>query len=229
MLVLFDIDGTLLLSRGAGVHSMEVAGRRLFHPGFSMAGVSFAGMLDTLIWRRAAEVNGIEDHERHEPAFRQAYIEAFEAAFRDRSAVSRTLPGVADLLASLAGTEAVIGLVTGNYPETGTLKIREAGLDPDQFVTAAWGCDGGHRRELPPLAIERHAAATGRRFDPSEVVVIGDTPHDIDCARHSGCRSLAVGTGPSFTREDLERERPDHYVADLSQTEAITDWILGRG
>lgn len=227
MLVLFDIDGTLLLTQGAGVRSMQDAGRSLFHPTFTMDGVSFAGMLDTLIWRKAAEVNGIAEPDRHEAAFRRAYIDAFEAAFRDRRATVRTLPGVAALLDALEARGAVIGLVTGNYPETGAIKVREAGLGPERFVTAAWGCDGGHRRELPPLAIQRHADATGRRFEPAEVVVIGDTPHDIDCARHAGCRSLAVGTGPSYTRADLERERPDHYVDDLSDTAGLVAWMFG--
>ncbi len=229
MLVLFDIDGTLLRTRGAGVASMEVAGRSLFHEGFSMAGVDFAGRLDPLIWRAAAEVNGIADHARHEPAFRAAYADAFAEAFRRGEASSAALTGVGELLTALVAREVDLGIVTGNYPETGAIKLREAGLEAARFTATAWGSDGGHRRELPPLAIDRHAAATGRRLAAERVVVIGDTPHDVDCARHASCRSIAVATGPSYDRGDLERERPDLLVDDLGATADLVDWILADG
>ncbi len=227
MLVLFDIDGTLLHARGAGVRCMEQVGRRLFDPGFSMRGVEFAGRLDPLIWRDAAAANGIEDAEAREAEFRQAYAEAYAAAVDGGEATATLLPGVASLLEALAESAIPCGLVTGNYPETGRLKIVGAGLEPATFAAAAWGSDGRHRRDLPPVAIERFARAAGRPIDAASVLVVGDTPHDVDCARHAGCRSLAVGTGPSFTRADLEAAGPDHLVTDLGDTPRILELITG--
>lgn len=227
MLVLFDIDGTLLHARGAGVRSMEEVGRRLFDPAFSMRGIEFAGRLDPLIWRDAAAANGIEDADGLEASFREAYADAYAAAVADGRATATLLPGVAALLEALEAAEVACGIVTGNYPETGTLKIAGAGLEPSRFTAAAWGSDGRHRRDLPAVAIDRHAARTGRPLDASQVLVIGDTPHDVDCARHAGCRSLAVGTGPSFTRADLEAAGPDHYLEDLADTARILELILG--
>lgn len=225
MLVLFDIDGTLLHARGAGVRSMEQVGRRLFHPGFSMEGIAFAGRLDPLIWQDAAAANGIGDAEAREAEFRRAYAEAYAAAVADGHATATLLPGVAELLAALAEAEIACGIVTGNYPETGRLKISGAGLEPARFAAAAWGSDGRHRRDLPPVAIERFARTAGRPIDAASVLVIGDTPHDVDCARHAGCRSLAVGTGPSFTRAEIEAAGPDHFVADLGDTDRVLGLI----
>lgn len=230
MLVLFDIDGTLLRTRGAGVASMERVGREMFGDGFSMDGVEFAGRLDHLIWHDAAARNRIEDPAAHESAFRAAYADAFAAAF-DEGATVRVLPGVAallDALDALGRIEVDLGIVTGNWSETGTEKLRRAGLDPGRFVTAAWGGDGRHRRELPGVAMTRHASATGRAVRPDQVIVVGDTPHDVDCAHHAGCHAIGVTTGPSFDRADLEAAGSDLIVDDLSETDELVDWMVAR-
>lgn len=195
MLVLFDIDGTLLLTEGCGVASMTQAGRELFGPDFGFDGVEVSGRLDVLIWQDLCRRNGIEDSTANHDAFRARYGRILADRLRV-DPLARALPGVLGLLDVLRRRDEVtLGLLTGNYPETGRLKVAAAGIDPDQFLVAAWGVDGATRRELPPVAMQRHRELLGREIAPQRVVIIGDTPHDIDCARHNGCRAIGVGTG----------------------------------
>jgi len=226
MLILFDIDGTLLLTRGQGMLAMQDAGRELVGPHFSIDGADYSGRLDPLIWRQLCEINGVADADGLHDAFRAAYLANLKQRFDDGAAVE-ILPGVAELIGGLqAEDEITLGLVTGNYPETGQLKIETGGLDFEVFTVFGWGSDGDHRRDLPRVAIERYEATNGGRIDRERVVIIGDTPHDVDCARHNGCRSLAVATG-RFALDDLREHRPDHAVESLADTAAVLDW-LGR-
>lgn len=225
MLVLFDIDGTLLLSQHAGAQCMHDATRELYGDAFTFDGVEIAGRIDPQIWHDVALANGIDNPHEHHDRFREVYTRHLARRLAGANTV-RVLPGVTALLEALGAVEGLTrGLLTGNYPETGRLKIEAAGLDPEIFEVAAWGCDGRSRRDLPGVAMDRHAAATGARIAPEEVVIIGDTPHDVDCARAHGCRSLAVATGPS-SRDELVACEPDLLADDLSQTKEIISWIL---
>jgi len=225
ILVLFDIDGTLLLSQHAGAQSMHDATRELYGDAFTFDGVEIAGRIDPQIWHDVALANGIDNPHEHHDRFREVYTRHLARRLAGANTV-RVLPGVTALLEALGAVEGLTrGLLTGNYPETARLKIEAAGLDPEIFEVAAWGCDGRSRRDLPGVAMDRHAAATGARIAPEEVVIIGDTPHDVDCARAHGCRSLAVATGPS-SRDELVACEPDLLADDLSQTKEIISWIL---
>jgi phosphoglycolate phosphatase len=231
MLVLFDIDGTLLLSKGAGMQCFLQAGSELFAREFSREGLYFGGGLDPLIWRSLCALNGIpesaaaEQHDR----FRVRYAQHLQARLASGT-LAQALPGVPELLAALgaraARGEGTVGLLTGNYPETGALKLAAAGLSPEQFPVAAWGCDGGHRRDLVPVALARCEERTGRRVRPEEVVIVGDTPHDVDCAAAHGCRSLGVATG-AHPVEELAACGATRAVADLSDTGDILAWMTG--
>lgn len=226
MLVLFDIDGTLLLTDGAGRRAIEIAGRKIVTPDFTLDGVEIAGRLDSLIWADAAAKHGVADPKAMEAEFRRIYAESLSELFA-RDTVARSLPGVLELLGRMrCFTRITPGLLTGNYPETGCMKLKASGLDPEWFPVAAWGCDGTSRRDLPKAAMGRYAQHRGRPIEPETVVVIGDTPHDIDCAKVNGCRSIAVATGPSYEREELMRHEPDLMLDDLTDTEAVIDWIL---
>jgi phosphoglycolate phosphatase-like HAD superfamily hydrolase len=225
MLVLFDIDGTLLLSHGAGTQSMLEAARELFGDRVTFDGVEIAGRIDPLIWDEAARVNGLSDPEAHHDRFRETYFHRLSQRLAAGHRVT-LLPGVRELLDALGEVEHLtLGLLTGNYPETGRLKIQAAGIDPDLFAVAAWGCDGECRRDLPAFAMARHRQCGGNPVEPGDVVVVGDTPHDIDCARAQGCRCLAVATG-TYSRRELAEHEPDLLVDDLTETGAILDWIL---
>jgi len=226
MLILFDVDGTLLLSQGAGMRAMLEAGRELFGDSFSFDGVEFAGRLDPLIWSAAARRNGVADTSENHDRFRRAYGAYLRRRF-EADATAQLLPGVRRLIDALHGADHVtLGLLTGNYPETGQLKIRTAGLDPAIFTVAAWGDEAATRRELPAVAMDRYKQNTGRPIESREVVVIGDTPHDIDCAHANGCRAIGVATGPVHSLEDLLAHEPELAVADLTDTRAVLAWLL---
>ncbi len=225
MLILFDIDGSLLATRRAGVRSMLDAARELFGGAFTFDGVELAGRIDPLIWAEAAAANGIGDPAAHHDRFRALYARHLASRLAADNTVT-LMPGVAALVEALGRVAGVtLGLLTGNYPETGLLKVEAAGLDPAVFPVAAWGCDAGSRRGLPAVAMSRHAEATGRRLSPRQVVIVGDTPHDVDCARSAGCRSVAVATGP-YARADLAPCGANLLLDDLSGTTTIVNWIV---
>lgn len=230
MLLLFDIDGTLLRSQGVGVAAMEDAFREL-HPGreLRLDGVPIAGRLDTLIWRDVMDRHGVEASPDAHERFRAAYSRHLERRLLERPGVAKLMPGIAALLDALrTDGRRQLGLVTGNYSNTGRLKIRSSGLDPEQFTINAFAEDGPDRRSLPPVAMRRFRERTGRDADPARTVVIGDTPFDIDCARASGCRSVAVATG-DFTTPSLAEHRPDLLLESLADTGGFVRWVESIG
>ncbi len=226
MLVLFDIDGTLVASDSAGRRSMEAAGRALFGAAFSCDGVSFLGSLDINLYDELCERHEVPEPRRRLEDFRSRYAEELRQSLTREEAIWQ-LPGAAALVDALAVIEGVtLGIVSGNFPETGWHKVTRAGFDADAFAVSAWGDDGEHRRELPPVALRRYADLTGEAIGAERVVVIGDTPRDVDCARFNGCRALAVGTGSSSLAE-LRAAGADRAVPDLSATPDLVRWILG--
>jgi phosphoglycolate phosphatase len=227
MLILFDIDGTLLLTQRAGVQAMQSAGRELFGEQFTFDGIEFSGRLDTWIWSELARRNGVTDADARHGGFRATYARHLETRLRSNP-TARLLPGVENLVQALAlRNDVTLGLLTGNYRETGRLKIRHAGLDPDLFPVAAWADDGPTRRDLPPVAMRRHRERAGRSIDAADLVIIGDTPHDVDCARAHGCRCIGVGTG-GFSQATLTECGADIAFADLSETDSVLRWMTTR-
>jgi phosphoglycolate phosphatase-like HAD superfamily hydrolase len=227
MLILFDIDGTLLLTQKAGMQAMLDGGRELFGERFTIDGVEFSGRLDPLIWNDLAQRNGVPNHDGEHDRFRAAYGRHLRRRL-NANPTATLLPGVKALVEALPRHEGVtIGVLTGNYPETGQLKIERAGLQPSVFPVAAWGIDGTTRRDLPPVAIRRHFELTRRTLDATDVVIIGDTPHDIDCASCHGCRSIGVATG-TFDTATLREAGADLAVDTLAEVEELLAWMLRR-
>ncbi|MFZ9689065.1 MAG: HAD family hydrolase [Phycisphaerales bacterium] len=225
MLALWDIDGTLLKSEHAGIHAMLEALHAL-HPdrSFSFDGVEVSGRLDPLIYRELAAKHGIPGDDAAHATFRATYAERLRARLDARNTV-RALAGVGELVRALhdhAHWEQ--GLLTGNYERTGRLKVRHAGIDPDRFVVNAWGDDGPDRRSLVPVAMNRYRDRHAREGDPRQVLIIGDTPYDVDCARAAGARVLATATG-KFTVDELHAAGADRTVPDLRDTASIMRWI----
>lgn len=231
MLILFDIDLTLLTTDGSGMRAMLQAGRALHGPGFNAEGVSFAGRLDPLIIGDMFAASGVPDTPDHRLAFRREYVRHLGTILA-ASTSRRTLPGVVALLDALdAARDAhglTLGLLTGNFEESGTLKLRACGLDPSRFAVRAWGDDSPRtpprREDLVPVAMHRDERLRRRRLEPSRVVVIGDTPHDVRCALAHGCRSLAVATGRSGL-DDLRAAGAHLAVPDLTDTRTILRWL----
>ena len=217
MLILFDIDGTMLSSEGVGVRSMEETGELMFGKPFLLSGISFGGCLDPLIWKDACKLHGTENHASHHKEFRELYTDLLR---KNISKVQvRILPGIEELLEACIEIDNVtLGLVTGNYKETGLMKLQAAGINTDMFVSNAWGTDGEQRVDLPPVAIAAH-----KKNEPA--VLIGDTIHDVTSGQAAGCRVIAVCTG-SHDRATLLESKPDLLVDDLSDTEAVLHWIF---
>jgi phosphoglycolate phosphatase len=225
-LVLFDIDGTLLRSQGLGSNAMERAGRRILGPSFSLEGIDFGGALDPWIYGQAASRMGRADAQELHSAFHDAYLVELALSLERRERLPTIIPGVEQALLGLVGkTQLTLGLLTGNYTRAAPLKLRAAGLDPERFVVGAFGDDGPTRPDLVRVAMEQWRA---RGFEPDgrRVVVIGDTPRDVDCAQKNGCRSIAVATG-WHTFEQLESTGADQVVRDLSDLAALLErlWL----
>ncbi|MEE2908094.1 MAG: HAD family hydrolase [Planctomycetota bacterium] len=225
LLVLFDIDGTLLRTNGAGIGGFVEAGVRVFGEDFSLDGMLVGGQLDPLILNRALGQLGMVPDEVNLRAFRHHYHECLDRLFTSGERESTAMPGVHTLLSELGARAHVdIGLLTGNLAETGQLKLAAAGIEIDQFCIHTWGDDGEEREHLPPIALERWLEHRDIERDFEHTVIIGDTIYDVQCAKANGCRVLAVCTGVD-DRETLEASGADWVVDDLSDTEKIIQWL----
>jgi phosphoglycolate phosphatase len=210
-LLLFDIDGTLIIGYGAGTRAMTRAGRAICGDAFSLEGMRIGGSLDPLIYSEAARRMGIEDPDPMHDAFRQRYLEELRIELVTAERKPEVLPGIQALLSLLrARTDVVLGLVTGNYRRAVPLKFEAVGLERAMFPVGAFGDDGPSRAELVRLAL----AQGPQRVAPEHTIVIGDTPRDIECARANGCVCLAVATG-THTQLELERAHAHRVVPDL--------------
>ena len=223
-LVLFDIDGTLLRSEGAGVRAMLRAFTDIHGDlGFNFEGMEIAGALDAVLFGRMMAKHGLVGDEDAHSRFLGAYRDELERTLTpDRV---RRMAGAGELAVALSARGAATGLLTGNYQSTAFIKIKAAGIDPTHFPFGAYGTDGPTRRHLTPVAIARAGAHHGRAFDPMLVTIIGDTPLDVDCAKAHGCRAIGVATGP-YSVDQLRDAGANLAVADLSDTAMLLQWIL---
>lgn len=141
------------------------------------------------------------------------------------------LPGVMGLLERLESAQPrpVLGLLTGNFEETGRIKLAAAGINADRFAVRVWGDDSPHetpaRDHLPPVGMSRASELMGREVAASEVTIVGDTVHDVACARAHGCRVLAVATGWT-SADELHRAGADRVVEDLTGTDDVAGWLM---
>lgn len=230
MLILFDIDATLIKTSGAGIRAMVAAGRDLFGPAFTADGLDFAGRLDPLILDEMLRLSGVPVTAANLRTIRAAYRTELARVLGESPALGRRLPGVAELLDALAARDGVtLGLLTGNFAETGRLKLSACGVDPGRFHVAAWGDESPHsppaRDHLPPVAMRRYRERFGRAIEPARVTIVGDTPHDVRCALAHGCRALGVGTG-QFTPDTLRAAGAHHALPDLSRTDDVLAWLF---
>jgi phosphoglycolate phosphatase-like HAD superfamily hydrolase len=219
-LFLFDIDGTLLRTGGAGMRAMRRAAVRLFGERFSWEGVVVSGHLDPLIFAEAVVNNGLSDTLGRHEAFRESYLDLLQAELAADAGAVKACPGVReaiDILRGLAGSAAgpVLGLLTGNYAQAVPLKLRAVSLEPAWFPVTAFGDEASSRADLVVLAMEKYRVLIGEAIEPRRVVVIGDTPRDMACARAHGCRPFAVATG-SYSVQQLRESGAEVAVSDLT-------------
>lgn len=225
-LLLFDIDGTLVNSNRTGRIAVARSLEHVFGTAGAVTTYDFAGKTDRRIVGDLMTAEG----------FSPAEIERRFPAFVDRMAVEgralftpdrvQPCPGALPLLDALARrTDAVLALLTGNVVSTAPLKLQAAGIDPDLFQAGAYGSDRLERDELLPVALERVRASVGLGFDAANIVVLGDTPADIRCARSANARAVAVATGP-VPLEVLMAHNPDHLFSDFTVIPAVMEAIF---
>ncbi|HEY3491987.1 MAG TPA: HAD family hydrolase, partial [Solirubrobacterales bacterium] len=194
-LILFDIDGTLLECGPQVRMIMSATIKEIFGTTGSIDWFDFAGRTDPGIVLDVLKDAGLEEQDivSRIPELKEKYAVRLEKEL-DRQRM-RLLPGVADLMESLGRRkDIVLGLVTGNWEPGARTKLSRFDLNR-YFDFGAFGCDAVDRSDLPPLALARAERITGRRFRPEETLIVGDTIHDISCARAHGIPVVAVATG----------------------------------
>lgn len=218
MLVLFDIDGTLISSGRAGVRGMNRSFERLFGVSGALDQVVLAGRTDRAIVTEALTLAGQPVDDDAIVRVRDAYLEDLRHALVEGHATAvGVLPGVSALLDELSSEGVVTGLLTGNFADGAAIKLGHYGLW-ERFAFGAFGDHHSDRRSLVPVAVAAAAAAGHGPFAAERIVVIGDTPLDVDCAQAHGARAIAVATGP-FSHEALAETGPAmtvHTLEDLS-------------
>jgi len=252
-LVLFDIDCTLIDAHGAGGRAIMRAILDVYGVEGELGDYSFHGRTDPGIIRDLADLWGAGDPESvigryegetqpqvvHDLAERlgapedlvdglvdaciERYVELLAAELADGEV--EMLPGIKELVTALAADRrALVGLLTGNVEEGARLKLAPTGLRP-LFKVGAYGSDSALRADLPAVAVARAEALTGRRYAGKDVVVIGDTPADVECGASLGVKAIAVATG-RHDAEELATHAPDHLFGDLSDWRAAYAAIM---
>lgn len=211
MLVLFDIDCTLVDMGGAGMSALTAAAVEVF--GDEGPPLDLAGSTDSGIVRGLFEHFKVPHDPELEEKFYLSYLPKMEANLKDASFGGRVLDGVSDLLTNLEDDGHTLGLMTGNIERGAIVKASHYGL-AGHFGFGSYGDDHWDRNKLGPIALERAERATGKRFTADEALVIGDTPKDVRCAHAFGAKCVAVATG-SFDEDQLEECGADLVVSDL--------------
>ncbi|MEO7965309.1 MAG: HAD hydrolase-like protein [Gemmatimonadaceae bacterium] len=221
-LVLFDIDGTLLWTEGAGRRAMEGALTASFGtPGDP--NYRYDGKTDKQIVREQMRAAGYEDAriDALMPAVFADYLIRLEAELSSPDPVVHRYDGVLELIDAVdAHDQHVLGLLTGNLAEGARCKLSAVGLDFERFIVGAFGSDQESRPALPAVAIARARESLGLDVPGDRVVIVGDTPSDIECGRSVGARAIAVATG-RYTVEQLAAHNPAAVFADLRDTAAV--------
>jgi phosphoglycolate phosphatase-like HAD superfamily hydrolase len=223
-LLLFDIDGTLLLSGRAGVRGLALAMNRLYGRPDALDGVEMAGRTDRAIVMQVLRALGREPDEPEIRRLRDVYCECLAQEIqRPAPHPSGVLPGVAALLDRLDRERVSMGLLTGNFERGAAIKLGHFDL-ARRFAFGAFGDDHVNRRDLVPIALARARAHDGVDVPVTRAVVIGDTPLDVDCAKAHGAWAVAVATG-GFDAASLASAGADLVLTTLEEHDRLLDWL----
>ncbi len=226
-LVLFDIDGTLVWTDGAGRRAIHHALTEVFGS-IGPADYRFDGKTDPQIVRDLMRCVGHEDN--HIDARMQAvfdcYVEQLRVELSAAGYRPRVMPGVFELLDALeVRRDVVLGLLTGNLIEGARAKLESVGIDPKRFPVGAFGSDHEERPSLPDVARRRFREYLGADVHGSDCVIIGDTPADVTCGRAVGARAIGVATG-RYGTDELMRHGAAAVFDDLSDTHAVVAEVM---
>ena len=226
-LLLFDIDGTLLQTHGTGRQTVAQALTQVCGRSLSFDTVTFSGRTDPQILAEILTVNGFSAMETRQllPKILDTYAQAALSVLPESRVT--VMPGVEILLERLsARSDVQLALLTGNLEPTAYAKLKTAHL-AHYFPFGAFGSDHADRYELPAIARERALCHTGHDFSGKDIVIIGDTEHDIRCGATLGVCAVGVCTG-RYSRDDLVPHAPDYLLDDLSDTERFIREVITR-
>ena len=217
-LILFDIDGTLVRTGGAGVKAFVRTFATEFGLHHGVEKLSFAGRTDTSLVREFFRLHEVDPHPDNFARFFHRYVFWLDHFLHQLN--GRTLPGAHELIAAMRALPSppLMGLLTGNIQLGAEIKLRHLGLW-NHFICGAFGDDHEDRNQLAVIAQERGGRLLKRKLRGEEILVIGDTPADIACARAIEARCLAVATG-GYAFTDLQQLSPTWVVRDLRETDA---------
>lgn len=218
-LVLFDIDGTIMDSGGAGTRGLDLAFSEVFSIDDAFRDVQMAGKTDIQIIKEALSKHGLPSENGAIPQVIAAYVQHLSREIHnDRKHVK---PGITEALDALRsqGDNYLIGLLTGNIRRGAMLKLSHFAID-QYFASGAFGDDHEDRNKLLPIAVERFRGLSGRDISFGDCVVVGDTPRDVYCSKPYGARCIGVATGP-YPAADLVKAGADMVFEDLTDTAAF--------
>lgn len=227
-LVLFDIDGTLVLTGGAGLRAMNRAGEAVLGAPHLLDGIPVAGRTDWSILEDALARIGRSLDADLFARLREAYVGHLrEEIVHPGTGTKAVMPGVAELLPALRSRgDVILALLTGNFAEGARIKLEHFDLW-SYFKCGAFGDDAPDRNALVPFAIERARSCGVDGFAYRDVIVIGDTPNDVACAQAVGAIPVAVATG-GYSVDELRRTGAPIVLDDLSDTERLVA-LIERG
>ncbi len=228
LLVLWDVDGTLVDTAGHGRHAFGEAFAAVFGRQPADDPVPMAGRTDHAIALDLLARNSIDDPERHLPEIFEALHDALHGRRDAIAAEGRPQPGVAEALSVVGAREDVLqSLLTGNIERNAEIKLGAFGLERHvDLEIGGYGSDHGTRSELVGIARRKARERRGVDVPASDTVLVGDTPLDVEAAHSAGARAVAVATGP-FRLDELEQARPDAALEDLRDTEALLAALEG--
>jgi phosphoglycolate phosphatase-like HAD superfamily hydrolase len=251
-LLLFDVDGTLVLTGGAAVRAMSDAFEDVFGIGGAFEHVPMPGRTDgailadaftraipqSQILADALSANGMRPVDGEIARYKETYFRRFaeeihkpapaDPARPTRHRFKGVLPGVREVLDALDGrSDVFLGLLTGNYEQGARIKLEYFGLWR-YFRCGAYGDDSLDRHALVPIAVARAREAGCPPVEPRDVVIIGDTPFDVACARDAGVSCLAVATG-GYSVDALRSAGAEMVFESLADTEAVLSALVARG
>ncbi len=224
-LLLWDIDGTLIISHGAGVRAMERAIVKRFGTPGDLSRVDWAGRTDTWITGEVLRQSGLADTPENRHAYLEAYLEELPRELRE-GPQGQVLPGIFELLEHYHRHPTVAqGLLTGNLRKGAEYKLSHYQVW-HYFEFGAFADDSPLRNDLGPHALRRAQERHARQFAPEDTFIIGDTPRDIECGKVIGAKTIAVATG-KFSLAELQAHQPTAAFANFSDTTAFRRVIEG--
>ena len=220
-LVLFDIDGTLIDSGGAGVRSLDLALKDLFSIENGFHGISMAGKTDTQIIKEGIMKHGLSANGTIDAVIK-AYLNYLRREINnDRKHVK---PGIYEVLEELKPLQDLgLGLLTGNIEEGARIKLEPFRLN-EYFPAGAFGSDDEDRNNLLPIAVKRFEELFQQKIEADNCIIVGDTPRDVECAHIYGAICIAVATGP-YSYDDLIEAGADYVVDDLSDQRTLLHFL----